>query len=244
MNGRYEMKYLVSHSQAEAIAHYLGPILTFDRFSEKHPGGYYPISSLYWDTQDLRLCRESLEGKKNRFKLRVRSYCDGESSPIFVEIKRRMNAIIIKDRARAPRQAISALLEPGDDVWSGENDDETMRQFQLYLHSLYARPKVLIRYWRKAYLAGTEGQVRITFDRDLGFKQTSEPRVELGGDGWQPVPLNGQVLEIKFTGAYPAWLEDMVRQFGLRAQSVSKYTLSLRRASQLRFCAPVLEQLS
>lgn len=244
MTGRFEMKYLVTHAQAEAIAAYLQPMVERDRFSQKHADGYYPISSLYLDTRDLRLCRESLEGKKNRFKLRIRSYSDVATAPVFLEIKRRMNAIIIKDRVKTRRAAVPELLERPEFLLPEHGQDGTLQQFQLYLRSLHAQPKVLIRYGRKAYVAGTQEQVRITFDRNLAFKQTQEPRVELVGLDWQDVPLNGQVLEIKFNGAYPAWLEDLVRYFGLRAQSVSKYTLGVRQASQLKFCAPVWEHFA
>lgn len=230
-SARFEMKYLVSQAKAEALTHYLEPLLTPDKFSQCQPGGYYPVSSLYLDTDDLKLCRESLDGKKNRFKLRVRAYCDAINSPRFLEIKRRMNAVIIKDRAQTSSAEVAALF--GNDL-SGfaDLDDATRKQFQMYLRSIYAKPKVLIRYMRKAYLAGLDHSVRITLDKDLGYKQTTDPVVEMAGLGWQRVPLPGQILEIKFTGAYPGWVAEIVRRFGLQAQSVSKYTLGVRQASQ------------
>jgi len=228
---RFEMKYLVSQAQAEALVHYLDPLLTRDAFSERRPGGYYPVSSLYLDTDDLKLCRESLDGKKNRFKLRIRAYCDGIQSPRFLEIKRRMNAIIIKDRAKTSSREVAALVA-NDLSGFADMDDATRRQFQLYLRSIYAKPKVLIRYQRKAYSAGLDGRVRITFDKDLCYKRTSEPVVEMDGLGWHRVPIPGQILEIKFTGSYPTWITEVVRRFGLQAQSVSKYTLGVRQASQ------------
>lgn len=237
MTSRFEMKYLVSEAKAEALIQYLKPLLTQDAYSEKQSDGFYPISSLYLDSDDLKLCRESLDGKKNRFKLRVRTYADASEAPIFLEIKRRMNAVILKNRSRSQRQEVAALLNHVIDGPTGGCDDSTKRQFYFYLRSIFAKPKVLIRYWRKAYMAGPGHQVRLTFDRDLSFKPMAQPKVELNGAGWYRVPLPGQIMEIKFNCAYPAWITEAVRRFGLQTQSVSKYTLGLRQASQLRLAA-------
>ncbi len=96
---RYEIKYLISEAKAEVIAQFIKPYLQPDRYSKLQRGGKYPIVSLYLDSDDLRLCRETLTGQKNRFKLRVRSYTDEPEYPRYFEIKRRLNNIIIKSRS-------------------------------------------------------------------------------------------------------------------------------------------------
>jgi len=68
---RHEIKYLVSEAQAAAITEYIRPLMRMDRHGEFKDDGYYPISSLYMDSEDLKLCRETLEGKLTRFKLRI-----------------------------------------------------------------------------------------------------------------------------------------------------------------------------
>ena len=70
----------------------------------------YPIVSLYIDSPELQLCRESLTGQKNRFKLRVRSYTDEPEYPQFFEIKRRINQVIMKSRARVTDADVPNLL--------------------------------------------------------------------------------------------------------------------------------------
>jgi hypothetical protein len=57
------------------------------------------------------------------------------------------------------------------------------------------------------------------------------------GQGWQH-NLAGVVLEIKFTGRYPAWLGRMAQYFDLQQQSMSKYATSMKKAVLLGFCAP------
>jgi hypothetical protein len=238
---RHELKYHITELQAVEIAQFIKPFLQPDRYCKLQPSGSYPIVSLYFDSEDLQLCRQSLEGQKNRCKLRIRSYTDEPDYPRYLEIKRRMNAIIIKSRARIMDRDIPTVLAgraPEQQAYT--TDTDTVNQFQLYMNSLRARPMILIRYVRQAYEDSSHSEVRVTFDRQLAYNVTSLPDVRLGGRGWQPnaYTLGGVVLEIKFTGHYPAWLSHIVKYFDLQQQSLSKYTSSIRESCSLRFCAP------
>lgn len=239
---RYEMKYVISESKAAGIAQFIEPYLQLDRYCRSQPGGSYPIVSLYLDSDDLQLCKESLRGFLKRFKLRVRSYTDDTDYPRFFEIKRRANTVIIKSRARVRHNDVAALLS-GQYVAPmqiNETEIDALKQFQLYMKSVGARPKVLIRYERQAYEGEGENRVRVTFDRQLVYKVSNEPDVLLNGSGWQHnlVTLKGVILEIKFTGRYPAWLGRMARYFGLQQQSMSKYATTMKKACSLGLCLP------
>lgn len=240
---RHELKYHISESKAEAIAQFIKPHLQLDRYCKLQRSGDYPIVSLYLDSSDLWLCQESLRGHKNRFKLRIRSYTDEPDYPRFLEIKRRINTIIVKDRARIMNCDVPTLLSglslPPQNYTA---DTETISQFQLYMNNIKARPAVLVRYTRQAYEGGLENKLRVTFDRELAYNVTSLPEVRLGGGGWQlnPYTLGGIILEIKFTGNYPIWLSRMVKCFNLRQQSISKYASSIKESCLLKFCAPQL----
>lgn len=236
---RYEMKYVISESKAAAIAQFIKPHLKLDRYCRAQPGGSYPIVSLYLDSDDLQLCKESLRGLLQRFKLRIRSYTDDSDYPRFFEIKRRANTVIIKSRARIMPNDVSVLLSGQyiPPLQNRQTEIDAIKQFQLYMKSVGARPKILIRYMRQAYEGVGENRVRVTFDRQLVYKVSNEPEVSLNGQGWQH-NLSGVILEIKFTGRYPAWLGRMVRYFDLRHQSMSKYVTSVKKAFLLGFCAP------
>ena len=240
---RYELKYHISEPEAQAIARYIRPYLEVDRYCKLQRSGDYPIVSLYLDSDDLQLCKESLRGHKNRFKLRIRSYTDEPDYPRFFEIKRRMNTIIIKTRARVMDQDVRTLLAglplPPQNYTA---DMETINQFQLYMNSIGAKPAVLVRYMRQAYEGNSQNRVRVTFDRKLEYSVTSLPEVRLGGRTWQrnPYTLCGVILEIKFTDRYPAWLSQMAKRFNLRQQSISKYASSIKESCSLKFCAPQL----
>jgi hypothetical protein len=240
---RYEMKYLIDEIRAAGILRYIRPFLQPDRYSKLQRGGMYPIVSLYLDAPDLQLCRESLTGVKNRFKLRIRSYTDEPEYPRFLEIKRRINQVIMKSRARVTDQDVPILLQGRSLPPQGYTTDEAaMGQFQFYVASIRAGPIVLIRYLRQAFEGTSEDRVRVTFDRELCYKVTDEPQVRLGGSGWRyhTLTTGHTILEIKFTGCYPIWLTRLVREFDLEVMPVSKYATSLTQASRLGFCGPLL----
>jgi hypothetical protein len=203
----------------------------------------YPIVSLYLDSADLRLCRESTTGVKNRFKLRIRSYTDEPEYPRFFEIKRRINRVIIKSRARVMDRDVPILLAGRLLPPQGYTTDEVaLSQFQLYLAAIRGGPVVLIRYMRQAFESTSENRVRVTFDRQLAYKVADQPCVRLGGSGWQhsSLTIGHTILEIKFTGCYPAWLTRLVRHFNLEARSISKFATSIEQACDLGFCGPVV----
>jgi len=243
LSSRYELKYHINESQAIAIVEFIKPYVEKDRYCKLQRSGDYPIVSLYLDSEDLQLCQESLRGHKNRFKLRIRSYTDEPDYPRFFEIKRRINTVINKSRARVMDRDVPVLLAglslPPQNYTA---DINAINQFQLYMKSIQARPMVLIRYMRQAFEGDSENRVRVTFDRELAYCTTNRPEVRLGGGGWQrnPYTLGGVILEIKFTDRYPAWLSQMVKCFNLEAQSISKFGSSIMDSRLLEFYVPQL----
>jgi len=240
---RFELKYIISEIKAAAIETYIRPFLEPDRYSKLQRGGQYPIVSLYLDSPDLRLCRETMTGVKTRFKLRIRSYTDEPDYPRFLEIKRRLNRVILKSRARVADRDVPTLLAGRSLPPQGYTTDEAaLSQFQLYVAGIHAGPVILIRYMRQAFENTSENRVRVTFDRELCYKVTDEPQVRLGGAGWHPsdVTMGYSILEIKFTGTYPAWLTRLVEDLDLEVTPISKYATSIEQACRLGFCGPAM----
>jgi hypothetical protein len=110
------------------------------------------------------------------------------------------------------------------------------------MDSINARPAILIRYMRQAYEGDSDNRLRVTLDRELCYKVTSVPKVALNSRGWQrhSISLSGVILEIKFTGLYPAWISQMVKCCDLQQQPISKYVSSVQQSCVLGFCAPLL----
>ncbi len=240
---RYEMKYFVSEAKARAIGSYVQSLMSLDQYSKRQGGGY-PIATLYLDSPNLQLCRESLDGHKNRFKLRVRTYTDNLDDPCFLEIKRRMNGMCMKDRIRIDRFKLEDTLLFPRRFASSENygaDHQLLNQFMLYVNSINAAPVIKIRYMRQAYEDDSHNRVRITFDRRLMFKVVNTADISLNGNGWQFLSETGVVVEVKFTDNYPAWIVQMIRIFNLQRQSFSKYARSVERSCLMGFCSPQID---
>ena len=237
---RYEMKYLITESTAAGIVQFIKPFTTPDRYCKNKPNGSYPIVSLYLDSSNLRLCRESIDGTKNRFKLRVRSYTDDQNYLKFFEIKRRVNTIIIKSRSQVMHDHVESHLVDLSRPTAANaiSDDDALNQVKLYNRSINGKPTVRIRYMRQAFESNADKRVRITFDREICYNMTSSACVELNGSGWHPTITHGVVLEIKFTGHYPAWLNQIAKLFNLRKQSFSKYANSIKKGCLDKFNAP------
>ncbi|MCF7956331.1 MAG: polyphosphate polymerase domain-containing protein [Phycisphaerae bacterium] len=237
---RYELKYRISEAHAGAIAAFIRPYLHRDKYALSTPSGDYPISSLYYDSDTLRLCKDTQEGRSNRFKLRVRTYSDEPGSPCFFEVKRRINNVILKGRARVKKDDIPMILSGRipDSVY--KEDEQVLRQFLLYKDSLNARPLMLIRYDRQAFEGDTTTRVRVTFDRNLHYKPVTTPEVEVYGPNWHRVPLNFVILEIKFTQRFPAWLSNMVKCFNLKQSAFSKYVSTIEQSNSLGASSPIM----
>jgi hypothetical protein len=226
---RYELKYRISESLAQKIKGYVSAYLGSDPYSRRQPDGKYTICSLYMDSSRFDLFRETEMDKCNRFKLRIRGYDDDPNSPVFFEIKRKLNGIIYKSRARAGKDQIAEILKghflPPQ---AKESDRATLKQFVHYTQCLHARPIVFVRYRREAFEGETDTRSRITFDRELCYLSTDKPVYQINGPGWKRMPIDFVVLEIKFTEFFPAWLVDLTRIFNLNRQSMSKYGNAVR----------------
>src|SRR5258708_22573574 len=107
---RFELKYLIRESTALQVRDFVRSYLAMDEFSVGRPNYSYPVHSLYLDSDDLKLYWRTINGDKNRFKLRLRYYSTNAESPVFFEIKRRMNNCILKQPGGVRHGAAGPLL--------------------------------------------------------------------------------------------------------------------------------------
>jgi SPX domain protein involved in polyphosphate accumulation len=228
---RFECKYMIPRHQVPAIRQWMLMFLAPDRFAMRHPGYVYSINSLYLDSADYELYRTTAVGMKNRFKLRIRCYDDNPATPLFFEIKRRVDRIIRKSRVTLSRPDAMALLRgekrPSDVV--ADADLHHLESFFELMRGLGAGPVARIRYRREAYESTVNDMVRLTFDFDLAFAPTLDFNFALGHGDWHPVPMPGVLLEVKFTDYMPQWLVEMIRNFELSKVPFSKYNQSVER---------------
>jgi hypothetical protein len=226
---RFELKYLVSQSQAEAIRDYVRVYLTPDKHSRPGKDPSYRVCSLYLDSSSLALYHQTCQGIKNRFKLRIRYYDSEPSNPVFLEIKRRETDVIRKQRCAITREGAQHLFRgvrpEASSIFGQSNSMEdltALENFHTFQRRLGAQATAYVSYLREAYVSPTDDRLRITFDRCLtGSRAKRLPPLTVHNGA--AVNLSGVVLEIKFTDSFPNWTARMVQTFNLQRQSVAKY---------------------
>lgn len=225
---RFEMKYIISETTALAVRDFVASYLEIDEYGGSMPNLSYPVHSLYMDSDALRLYEETINGNKNRYKLRLRFYEDRPKAPIYFEIKRRMNNTILKQRGAVKRHAADLLIhghlpEPEHMASSDPKQWIAIQNFCQLMNEIQAKPKVHVAYLREAWLNHDDNSVRVTMDRDV--RSSPEPTTRFVTEMDDPVYAfeNKVILELKFTGRFPDWFRDLVRVFNLTQESAAKY---------------------
>ncbi len=202
--------------------------LEMDENGVGKPDFSYPVHSVYFDSDQLKTYHDTINGTKNRFKLRVRFYDDNPDNPVFFEIKRRMNNCIMKQRGAVRRDAVPKLLAgqfPEPEFLVSQNPKQlfAVQNFCRLMETLQARPKVHIAYLREAYVPYDDNSARLTMDRSVRGDPDIVPRLKTAM--FDPVHLwtNDVILELKFTNRFPNWFAELVRVFNLAQCGAAKY---------------------
>jgi hypothetical protein len=225
---RFEHKYMLDEDQAQIIREFVHSHLELDENGVGKPNFSYPVHSLYLDSPDLYTFWRTINGDKNRFKLRLRFYNDRPDSPVFFEIKRRMNNCILKQRGGVYKHAVPRVLRgqmpDHTDLLRGDGKSlVAIQNFVTEVTRLHAVPQAHVCYLREAYVDPISDNVRVTFDRSV----RTEPRreIDFSTDMKSPsLPFGDRViLELKFTDRYPNWLRNLIERFELMQCGAAKY---------------------
>jgi hypothetical protein len=242
---RLELKYIIRESVALQIREFVRSYLEIDEYGATRPNLSYPVHSLYLDSDDLTLYWETINGNKNRYKLRLRFYENRPSAPVYFEIKRRVNNAILKQRGGVKREAVESILaghlpEPTHLVSSDPKQLAALQRFCQLMNERHCKPKAHIAYLREAWISPLNNRVRLTMDRQVYCDP--EPTARLSTDLLNPVLVFGRnvVLELKFTGRYPDWFGDLVRVFSLTQCSAAKYVDGVALIGEERIGSPLL----
>jgi len=214
------------------VVRFIRPYCDPDPFLYGQPE--YTITSLYFDTQDLLFYHQKRVHQCNRIKLRIRTYGQRAEGPVFLELKRRFRDVMVKTRARVPRESFAQIAcgpGPLPDLGLRGGEQAVVEDFRLHVHNLQLRPVISIRYDREPYVGRTDPGVRVTFDRRLRYASTKEVVIPQEDRDYYPfdypstffAPESRVVLEIKFDEYCPVWVQDLVRHFDIARESFSKY---------------------
>ena len=211
---RYELKYIVSASQRAFLEERLAPHMKIDKY------GITSIASLYYDTPDYRLIRLSVEKPPFKEKIRLRSYgLATESSPVFLELKRKYDGIVYKRRVQTTIPFVERFFGYKGDITADGQIAREITYFRDYYKTLV--PACLIIYDRAAYFE-PEGDLRLTLDGNPRYR-VDDLNLTTSMEGTLLLPEGSSILEIKVQEAMPLWLTHILDEGHIYRASFSKY---------------------
>lgn len=226
---RYEIKYLLDEFTVPELRAALTARLGTDPLS---PQGGYPVTSLYYDTADLRFYWEKIEGLRFRRKVRMRLYgppaeCT-EETPVQVEIKQRVNRVTQKRRMELPYGSAKQWLDARETLPCNRSQKGFVDEVTTLIGNLDLRPIVTTGYMREAFV-GREADLglRVTIDhkvhgRDRDFNFAS------GATNRFIIPPKLAVVEIKANERVPYWVTDLAARLDMSVIRISKYCQSVQ----------------
>lgn len=212
---RYELKYLLTPLQKEAVLAGIAPYMQLDGY------GRTTIRNVYMDTDSYRLIRRSIEKPEYKEKLRIRSYARADAdSPVFVELKKKYNKVVYKRRIALP-EAVATSWVRGDTP--RPVDTQITREIDYFMAYYGAlRPSVFLSYEREAFYERAGGDFRITFDENI-LARDKDISLKSEAYGLPVLPEGRVLMEIKCPGAIPLWMTDILSREHIYKTSFSKY---------------------
>lgn len=212
---RRELKYLLNAAQVRRLQELMALRMVPDKYGQK------TICNLYYDTDDYRLIRHSLQKPVYKEKLRLRSYGPiGPGVDVFLELKKKYKGIVYKRRIPIAQEPAFAFMERK----AGLPKDSQIGRELIYFRDFYENlsPKVYLSYQRMAWFDPADGGFRVTLDWDVAYRtEGMDLYLQPGG---RPVLQPGQsILEVKASGGIPLWMSEFLSKESLLKQSVSKY---------------------
>lgn len=238
---RYEAKYVIPRGLVSEIRNFIQPFCTRDPYTHGDPPEY-TITTLQLDDPHYSLHYAKEWEAVTRFKLRVRTYGEVGSSPIFAEVKSKLERTIVKSRVVIPFDQWNKELLYGvrlPDFFKNERQEIDFLQFKRLVWELGAQPELLVRYVRESYIGTSDQYARVTFDRKLQYQMT-DSWTDFGRTGvWRGMdsteaqgfglPYSGTVLEVKTLSYMPVWVMDMVQRFQLKQNGNCKFSTGIWR---------------
>lgn len=217
---RYELKYLLTFEEKATVLRAMEPYMALDQY------GRTTIRNIYFDTDDYRLIRRSIEKPVYKEKLRIRSYSQAvPGSTVFVELKKKYKRVVYKRRLSLPEEEAMEWILGRQPSHEENQIAEEVDYFLQYYPGLH--PAAFLSYEREAFYSKDHSDFRVTFDDTLLFRQ-EDISLEAGIYG-QPLLPEGMVLmEIKCSGGIPLWMLHVLSREGITQTSFSKYGAAYR----------------
>lgn len=215
---RYEKKYLLDENKYYKFLNKIEDKMRIDDY------GKVTICNIYFDTEDSRLIRYSLDKPVYKEKLRMRSYdVPNSKSTVFVELKKKYDGIVYKRRENM------LIVEAENYLYRGEYpsfESQVLHEIDWFInHYKTIQPSMYISYERIAMYGIEDSEIRITFDENILWRDT-ELDLEKGSWGNPIINKNQYLMEVKIAGGMPFWLCDALNSLEIYPRSFSKYGIA------------------
>lgn len=222
---RYENKYLITESQYERIK----PVILDQMIPDIYcpDGKSYPLANIYYDTPEDNIIRYSLMKPVYKEKLRLRSYGTPRygSDTVFLELKKKMNGLVLKRRATLTLDQAMDFLEMGKFPQNlSYIDDQVLKEIDYFISLYNLTAKVYISYDREAYFLENDLDFRVTFDSNI-LTRRCDLYLEDGSYGSPLMEDHYRLMEIKVLTNFPSWLANILSETNTYPVSFSKYGL-------------------
>ncbi len=217
---RYELKYILTTSQHKKLLEIMPDSVKLDSY------GRHKISNIYFDTDDYRIIRHSLEKPKYKEKLRVRCYGEpNENTTTFIELKKKFNGVVYKRRVYSEQKKVISYLCNGTDTVEHSQILSEIDYFKRSYEDI--KPKVYLSYEREAFFCTDDDNFRLTFDFNIMARDndvslySSENDVQVLSDDYV-------LLEVKTVMGLPNWFLEYLNDNNIYKTSFSKYGTAYR----------------
>jgi len=212
---RYELKFLLTTEQQKSIEAAMTSHMSADQY------GLTTIRNIYYDTDDFRLIRASIERPVYKEKLRLRSYQQIKAGdPVFVELKKKYNHVVYKRRLAMEEDNALRWLNQADRPPAKTQISSEIDYFLQFYKTL--KPKVFLSYDRVAWCCKDGSDFRVTFDRNLQFRSDGLS-LALPPGGTSLLADDSVLMELKVFGGIPLWMANALTENRLYKTSYSKY---------------------
>lgn len=212
---RYEMKYMMTTQQKRKVLEAMFPYMKLDNY------GHTTIRNVYFDTDNYRLVRRSIEKPVYKEKLRIRSYDQAKpQDKVFIELKKKYDDVVYKRREVLTQlETLEWLVRRTPFPKATQMGNEIDYFFKFYQT---LKPKVFLSYEREAFYSLDGSDFRVTFDENILARQEE---LSLSRDVWgeRLIGENQVLMEIKTSGGIPLWMTKVLTQERIYKTSFSKY---------------------
>lgn len=230
MEYRVENKYLVTDFQIAYLSAKLSGFMEKDKHGKD---GKYLIRSLYFDDMNDSCLEANRAGVDYRYKYRIRTY-DNSKSLIHLEEKSKIHGFTKKITTEIGLEESMLYIDAdtcarapmvASKIMNGNSNPELsflQKKLLLDMQIKLMHPVVTVEYERTAYVCDM-GNVRVTFDRNIGGCRNIHAFFEKDMPVIPVLPPGVHVMEVKYDELLPDYIREIIDTGEYQKISYSKY---------------------